>query len=316
MLKSSSQSSSPGQVPEKGTEPNPVNCIDDDLRSSLATKDSLAAALTKQGRYDEAGKLLQEVLATREKLGQSKTNSDMLCTLNNLGAVLSHQDRFAEAEVLHRQVLESEEQRLGSEHPNIITSMHNLASVLSHQDKLEDARELEQRALDLSRKVRGPEMPETLHIMGSLGNILLGQNKYEQAEAVSREVLALRRKVLRDDHPDIPLAMHNLASVLRKQGKLDEAEELRRQEAALRQADVKKVASEKSDAAGVPASRGHYDEVEQRLQDKVKSAMDASGRNDWETRASMSELGVVLIRNGKYKEAESVLRDVLVAGAA
>lgn len=44
----------PGQVPEKVMEPKPTNSSEEDLWSSLGTKDSLAAALTKQGLYDEA----------------------------------------------------------------------------------------------------------------------------------------------------------------------------------------------------------------------------------------------------------------------
>ena len=316
MNESSSQSLHPEQTPEQVTESKPPNSINEDLRSSLATKDSLGAVLTKQGRYDEAATLLQEVLDTRERLGQSKADLEMLCTMNNLGAALNHQGRLAEAEMLHRQVLESDEQILGSEHPTTITSMHNLAGVLRGQGKLDEAEGLQRRALELSQKVRGPEMPETLGIMGNLGDILLRQQKYEQAETVSREVLHLRRKVLRENHPDIATSMHNLAAVLRKRGKLDEAEELQRQEAVLCHIDVEKTKI-MGDPAGSLANRGgHYDEVERVLQDKMKSTIEASGRNSRQTRSDISELGNVLIRNCKFKEAEDIFRDILVMSGA
>lgn len=91
----------PGQVPEKVMEPKPTNSSEEDLWSSLGTKDSLAAALTKQGLYDEAETLLREVLKTQETLGQSKADQDMLRTMNNLSGVLNQQGRFTEAEALH-----------------------------------------------------------------------------------------------------------------------------------------------------------------------------------------------------------------------
>ena len=315
MTETSSQSLGPEQVPKRTMELKPTNPSDESLWSSLGTKDSLGAALTKQGRYDEAEKLLRDVLETREKLGQSNEDPNMLRTMNNLAAALHHQGRFAEAEGLHRQVLESDEQNLGSEHTDTITSMHNLASLLAHQGKFEEAEELQRRALASSQKVSGPETLETLGIMGGLGDTLLRQQKYEQAETVSREVLAIRQRVLREDHPDIAASMHNMAAVLRHSGKVDEAEELQRREDAIRQTNRGKLAST-SGLAGSPATRGYYDDVEQQLQDELKLSLETSGRNSQETRSNMNRLGDVLIRNGKFKEAEDMLRNALVAGTA
>ena len=301
----------PEQVPKVAMEPKPTDSPDENLRRSLGTKDSLGAALTKQGRFVEAETLLKQVLEARESLGQRKTDPDMLRTINNFAAALHHQGRFTEAEALHRQVLQADEETLGSEHASTITSMHNLAAVLVDQGKLEEAEELQQRALEMSRKVHGAEMPETLGIMGSLGNISLRQGKYEQAETMCREVLELRQKVLREDHPDIPSAMHNLAAALRKRGRIEEAEELHQREAALLQVNNEKT-SILSDSAADPAGRGHYDEIERSLQEKVKTSMQTLGRNNQETQANMRQLGDVLIRNGKYKDAEKIFRDVLV----
>ena len=312
MTETSGQSPNPAQVPDQAMEPKPEPSSNEPCWSALATKDSLGAVLTKQQRFDEAETVLSEVLKTRETLGQSKTDTQMLRTMNNLAAVYHHQGRLAEAEALHRQVLEADQQILGSEHPETITSMHNLAALLARQGKLEEGREMQQKAFELSKKVHGPEAPSTLVVMGSLGDVLLRQDKYEQAETVCREVLDLRRKVLREKHPAIINGMDNLAAVLRKQGKTDEVEELHRQKVALLQTNPEETTST-SDAAQSSAGRGHYDEMERVLKDKVNLSVETSGRNSQETRSNMSELGNVLIRNGKYKEAENIFRDVLVA---
>ena len=286
MTQTSPQSPEQGLVPSNPAEsqPTPANTSteDHDLPTTLALKDSLGAALTKQGKYSEAAMLLHEVLATRESLNQSPTSPGMLCTMNNLAAALHHQGHLDSAESLHRRVLESDTQTLGLSHPNTLTAMHNLAAVLSNQDpnndkdnaKLSEAAELLQRALQLSQQENGPRSPSTLRIMGQQVNILLRQEKYEQAEGLAREVLALRREVLRAQHPEIATAMHSLGVALGKLGKVDEADALRREERALREIEGEEVA----------------------------------GLGDGD--------GQVAMKEGRYKEAERIFREGLVAGTA
>ncbi len=286
MTQTSSQSQEPGLVPSNPAEtrPTPANTSPEDhnLQRTLSLKDSLGAALTKQGRHSEAATFLHEVLTTRESLNQSPTSPGMLCTMNNLAAALHHQGHLASAESLHRRVLESDTQTLGISHPNTLIAMHNLAAVLAHQDpnndkdnaKLSEAAELLQRALPLSQQAHGISSQPTLRIMGEQVNILLRQEKYEQAEGLAREVLALRREVLRAQHPEIATAMHSLGVALRKVGKVNEAEALQREERALREFDGEEMA----------------------------------GLRDGD--------GLVAMKEGRYKEAESIFRNGLVTGMA
>ncbi|KAK4695434.1 hypothetical protein P7C71_g2321, partial [Lecanoromycetidae sp. Uapishka_2] len=286
MAQTSPPSPESGQVSLNlaGLQPTPENTSPEDhnLLKTLALKDSLGAALTKQGKHAEAATLLSEVLTIRESLNQSPTSPGMLCTMNNLAAALHHQGHYASAETLHRRVLESDTQTLGISHPDTLTSMHNLAAVLAHQGpdddkdnvKLLEAAELLQRALQLSRQVNGPQNPSTLRMMGNQVSILLRQEKYEQAEGLARQVLARRQEVLRPQHPDIVGAMQSLAVVLGKRGKVDEAEAMRREERASRKTDDKEM-------------------------------VDSSVRD-----------GQVAMKEGMYKEAESIFRQGLVTGMA
>jgi tetratricopeptide (TPR) repeat protein len=262
-----------GQVSEESLKPSPTPATcppdEDGLAATLGTKDSLGAALTKQGKYDEAATLLREVLTTRETLGQSANSTGMLRTMNNLGAALSHQGNFAAAEALHRQVLQCDEQNLSSDHPHILIDLHNLASVLTRQDKLDEAAMLQQRALELSRKACGPRSPKTLRAMGNVVDILLRQEKYEQAELMATEVLTLRREVLRAHHPEIAAAMHSLAAVLSKRAEVevDDANEMRRQELAQQsETDMEKASSNDGE---LMMEEGMYKEAERIFRNRL-----------------------------------------------
>ena len=285
MTQTCAPSQEPGLVPSNPEEPHPTPanaCPEDRDLTALSSKDSLGAALTKQGRYSEAATLLSEVLRTRESIGQDSTSPRMLCTMNNLAAALHHQGQLAPAESLHRRVLESDTQTLGISHPSTLIAMHNLAALLVSQApdgnkdnaKLSEAAELLQRALPLSQQVNGPQNPATLGIMAAQADVLLRQGKYEQAQGLAREVLSLRREVLRAHHPDIPQSMHLLGVALRKSGKVGEADALRREEQALREVEGK------------------------------------------ETEGSSGGDGLVAMREGRYEEAESIFRAELVTGTA
>ena len=276
------QSPEQGLVPSNLAEPQPTPANPSTEDHDLALKDSLGAALTKQGKYSEAATLLLEVLTTRESLNQSPTSPGMLCTMNNLAAALHHQGHLASAESLHRRVLESQTQTLGISHPSTLTSMHNLAAVLAHQEgpdndkdnaKLSEAAELLQQALQLSQQVNGPRSPLNLRMMGQQVNILLRQEKYEQAEGLAMEVLALRREVLRAQHPDMATAMHSLGVVLGKLGKVDEAEALRREERALREIDGEEMAGLRDGDGQVAMKEGRYKEAERIFREGLVTGM-------------------------------------------
>ena len=274
MTQISPRSSEQGLVSSNPVKPQPApantSTGDHDLLTTLALKDSLGAALTKQGKYSEAASILLEVLTTRESLNQTSASPGMLCTMNNLAAALHHQGHLASAESLHRRVLESNMQTLGISHPNTLTTMHNLAAVLADQGpdndkdnaKLSEAAKLLQRALQLSQQVNGPRSPPTLRIIGQQVNVLLRQEKYEQAEGLAREVLALRREVLRAQHPEIAAAMHSLGVVLKKLKKVDEAEALQQEERALREIDGEEMAGLKDGDGQVAMKEGRYKEAE------------------------------------------------------
>ena len=270
MTQSAEQNFVPSSHAEPQPTPAPTSTEDHDLLNTLGLKDSLGAALTKQGRYSEAATLLQEVLTTRESLNQSPTSPGMLCTMNNLAAALHHQGHLASAESLNRRVLESKTQTLGISHPNTLTTMHNLAALLAHQGpnnekdnaKLSEAAEMMQRALQLSQEVNGPRSSSTLRFMANQVDILLKQEKYEQAEGLAREVLALRREVLRPQHPEIAEAMRSLGVVLRKLGKVDEAEALGREERALRETNREEIADSGDGDGLVAMVEGRFKEAE------------------------------------------------------
>ncbi|MCJ1318979.1 hypothetical protein MMC15_004311 [Xylographa vitiligo] len=270
-----------------------VGTANEDLLAELATKDCLADVLGRQGRHKEAEALLRDGLETRKTvLAQSPEDPDMLRTMNNLAGTLTRDD-IVEAEMLFRQVLEADVKALGHEHAYTITSMNNVAHNLSEQGKHEAAEDMQRRAVELSQTLRGPDHPETLDLMDNLRDFLRVGGKPDEAERMLRARPALHHQAIQ------------------KQKEPDEKEVALRKALELCHTDVERIPALRN-LAELFETKGRYDEAEGYFQQLVKLPADVYGSRDRDLQSSKRSLGVVLSRQRKYKEAEEVLRGLLV----
>ncbi len=95
-----------------------------------------AGLLTRQGQYDQAEKLFDEVLRWRQReLGDDHPHT--LVTLNDFGVLRREQERYDEAESLLRQALK-DQIKLDSIRPAYFGTMHELAILYKEQARYED----------------------------------------------------------------------------------------------------------------------------------------------------------------------------------
>ena len=122
--------------------------------STLASRMSLASALSSQDKHTEAEQEKRAVLAVQVRvLGPEHPNT--LGSRMNLANALYSQDRPAEAEQEHRSVLAIQERVLGAEHPDVCLNCYNLARALRKQNKYQEALTFARRAEDGWAKIFG-----------------------------------------------------------------------------------------------------------------------------------------------------------------
>jgi len=276
------QSPGTGVVPSNPADPQPTPANtspkDHELLTTLVLKDNLGAALTKQGKFSEAATLLSEVLTARESLNQSPTSSGMLCTMNNLAAALHHQGHLASAESLFRRVLESNTQTPDISHPDTLTTMHNLAAVLVDQGR--------------DNSTDNAKLSEAAKLQ-------------QRALQLSQQVNGLRS-------PKTLSIMGNQVNILLRQEKYELAEGLAREVLALRREVLRPLHPDivaAMHSLGVALRKlGKVDEAEALpREERVLSETDA------EERVGLRNAdGQVAMKEGRYKEAESIFREGLV----
>ncbi len=135
---------------------------------------------------------------------------------------------YGQAELLYRRALEADENNLGPEHPDTLTSLNNLALLLDDKGDYNGAEPLYRRALEARERILGPEHPNTLSSLNNLAGLLESKGAYDEAEPLIRCALEARERILGPEHPNTLNSLNNLAALLDSKGKYDEVEPLYR----------------------------------------------------------------------------------------
>jgi len=245
---------------------------------TLTMMSNLGAALADTGDWDEAEKVLRDVLERRrELLGDRHPQAPR--SMNRLGHLLLVKGSYPQAEHLLRDALAvysrilpidfpdrlvvlnnlahvlqnehqfSEAERLYreaitigeaklGEHADVALWRSNLASLLVDKGDLGGAKRLYPASLALCRKKLGPGSTREAQILVGMGQMYIRSGDYTEAERDLEQALAIRRQDLGAEHPDTADALYQLALLRRAQGRGSDAEQLAREAVAT---DAKRV---------------------------------------------------------------------------
>ncbi|MCJ1309722.1 hypothetical protein MMC25_003382 [Agyrium rufum] len=177
----------------------------------------LAATYRKQGNYDQAQILEEQVLELYQKNPDS-THLDKIRVTGNLAATYRCQGKHTQAQELKEQVLRCHQEMSGLKHPNTLRAMANLAVTYCDQGKYTQAQELEEQVLHCFQEVFGLEYPKILRAKENLAFTYYIQGKYNEAWELEEQTLGLSQKLLGARHPDTLRAIGILASTYYRLG--------------------------------------------------------------------------------------------------
>jgi tetratricopeptide (TPR) repeat protein len=125
--------------------------LGDGHRDTLRSMENLAATLTLQGKHDEAEELYREILSVRRQfLGENDPRT--LESMHQLAVVLKRRGKPAEAETVLRETVQLRRRVLGDDDPATRLSMAHLGMALRDQEKHEEAKPFMPALLELRRR--------------------------------------------------------------------------------------------------------------------------------------------------------------------
>ena len=187
--------------------------------------------------------------------------------------------------------------------------MANLTNTYSRLGRSAESRPLRDQLLEMQKRVLGAEHPNTLQTMTVLAQSYLNQGRHAEAAAVSAEVLEIRQRVLGAEHAETLGTMRSLAQIYREQGRQAEvvklgAESLEIQRRVLGPTHLQTLTALQI-LARAQESTGNLVAAEALLRE-LQSLAPAHD-------SARSMLGLVLVKQGKFAEAETLLRPIQVA---
>jgi serine/threonine protein kinase len=279
---------------------------------------TIGAVYYAQGRYDKAERILRAALEKYIQLHGPDSHESVLAS-NLLANTLLRKGNNAEAETFFRHDIDIERREAQHGHLDVLTMARVLgdygsmldqradkaaagylrealqyASKLAGRDRtyvaildndlgdvayrsgdLNESERLNRAAIDEYRKLPEGTYVEMAATLSNLGAVLIKKGNYSQAEPFVREGLELRRKMLGDAHPDTAMSLFRLSDLLYKEGDYPGAESAARESVEVF-----------SRALTVPKDNIYFANP-------------------------LLELGLILNKTGRSREAETYLREAL-----
>jgi eukaryotic-like serine/threonine-protein kinase len=280
-----------------------------------ATLHQLGSIAVYRGDLGAAESYHRRALAVRERtLGVE----DSLTADSHLlvGSTLRREGKLSGAERELREGLAISERVLGPDAERVSSAVGLLASLLDEDEgRLVEAEPLYRRELEMRRRVYGDGRPETAWAVWDLADFLSRVGRGVEAVPLARQFLASVRHVYGPDHPITANATAQAALVLHQSGRLADAEPLFRQAIAmdrrLRGDDDQNVAGAEINLARLLIDRRDFAGARQALTDAVRISEKLAGSETPIVAVRRGVEGLLLLREGRYTAADSVLRHAI-----
>ncbi|WP_167512579.1 toll/interleukin-1 receptor domain-containing protein [Oceanidesulfovibrio marinus] len=230
----------------------------------------------------------------------------LLCHMTSIFLWLAA--RYDVALLLGEKALSIRQQRLNSDHSDIVASMNTVGSLLRCKGEDDAAETLFRRALVIGEKELGSEHPDLAISLHRLASTFVSKGKNGEAEILFRRALAIHEKALGPEHPATAGSLHNLAFLLEVNGQLEEAEELYRRALAIRERALglehQCLVMSLRNLAILLTEEGKCKEAEEFYRRSLSINEKTLGIGHPHTAESLNILAVYLNDRGKFEEAE------------
>jgi serine/threonine protein kinase/tetratricopeptide (TPR) repeat protein len=223
------------------------------------------------GSYDQAESLGQKALGVRRQFYDNES-LDTAETLDTLAIALEEDGKNTQAEPYAREALAIRKKLLGTENTNVAFSMETLAGALLGEGNIKEAEPLFEQVLALRRKLLGNEDKYVAHTLGDLGSVSSAKGDQDGAVRLYGESLAIFRKIGVENED---------------------------------------VADIESCLAGICRSKGDLDGAAQSYSNTVAIFKKIYGPQHPRMEIGLDNLAVILIAQGKWPEAEDIVREAL-----
>ena len=183
-----------------------------DHADTLNSRHNLAMAYTWQAKYEDAEKIIREVVSSYERT--SALNSrDGAKSLTGGGRVLADYGKFDEAKQWYNRALAIQRELLGETDPDTLVTLSGLAIIHERLGNFGEAEKLYRRVWVMRRKKWGERHPRVLVATDNLAVVLQDLGRIDEASTMYADLIPKARDTFGKDHAYTLAFMNNLARI-------------------------------------------------------------------------------------------------------
>jgi serine/threonine protein kinase/tetratricopeptide (TPR) repeat protein len=265
------------------------------------------------GKLDLARPLFEETFQ-RMKANLGPDHSDTLACMSGLAEVYRMAGKHDLALPLFVENLERTRAKFGPDHLSTLNSMNNLANGYARAGKLDLALPLYEEAFRRMKANLGPDYPNTLTCMNGLATCYRTTGKLDLAVPLFEEILRRREAIHGRQHAQTLLAVANLGATYASAGRLEQALPLLEEayKASASDANLRWVGS---DLLRGYTKAGTTTQAAALAKELLSDARRTLPADSTQLAARLTQLGVDLMNNKAFADAEQVFRDALTIRA-
>ncbi|KAG7420487.1 Nephrocystin-3 [Fusarium oxysporum f. sp. raphani] len=292
-----------------------LRCPEDDWSEELCGLGFWTGrCLLVDGRVTEAVKLLQHVVAIREKT-LAESHPSRLASQHALAGAYRANGQIQEAVKLLQHVVAIREKTLAESHPSRLASQHALAIAYRANGQIKEAVKLLQHVVAIQEKTLAESHPSRLASQHVLAGAYRANGQIKEAVKLLEHVVAVQEITLAANHPSRLASQRVLAGAYRANGRVTEAIKLLEHVVAIREKTLTeshpdRLASQRV-LAGAYRANGQIKEAVKLLEHVVAIQEQTLAESHPSRLASQHALGMAYQANGQIKEAVKLLEHVV-----
>mgnify|MGYP003626952434 CR=1 FL=1 len=285
-----------------------------EVERSYTAKSYLGRVLNREGQYDKAQALTEEVLDYGMKAWQS-IPQNVYNTLLELGSIYQAQGKLADAEATYEEALQGLVELFGDTHPSSLVARNNLAQIYEQSGLYDQAEPMLKETLSKMESILGEDHVDVLNIRNNLALLFESQGNFREAEPLYIKSLDTMVELYGEQHTNTNAVKNNLAYLYMLMEDYEESaaifEEVKASWQTLFGENHQNTLKATNNLGRVYRRQGLLDQAEVNISDALKRRQEALGPDHIDAIRSMIDLGVVYIDQDRNEDATRLLTEAL-----
>jgi serine/threonine protein kinase/Flp pilus assembly protein TadD len=189
---------------------------------------------------------------------------------------------------------------------------HTLGNAFKNLGSYDRSKPLLEAALNERSRLFGPDDPETLETLSALAELAWRDTRFDDAVDLTQELLERHRRVYGDPSAGVAGTLEDLGRILTDAGRFEEADPIIEQAIAMNievhgEQSLEVAAAYENKATLVQMWQQDYARAEELTRTGLEIRRAANDTDTMDTASALSNLGILLLLQGRFDEAETYL---------